>query len=200
VARAHELGVSVTPFPGPSAPITLLSAAGFDETVFVFRGFFPRKKGEREAELRLARESASLGFARVLVWFESPERIEEAVRAVAEHEPTARVFVGKELTKLHERFFAGEATEVAPQIASELKAEGVRGEWCFAICLPESEARDSDAQVESSDWVKALQCLLNAQVSASRAAREVSQTFGVPKNRVYKEALMIEKALPKPQD
>jgi 16S rRNA (cytidine1402-2'-O)-methyltransferase len=193
VARARELGVAITPFPGPSAPVTLLSAAGFDETAFVFRGFFPRKNAERASELGLARESARLGLARVLVWFESPERIEEALAFVAQAEPGARVFAAKELTKLHERFFEGPAPVAASAVRAELAAQGVRGEWCFAVKMPApSEAPAGD---ESSDWVKALHCLLNAQVSASVAAREVSQQFGVPKNRVYKEALMIASTL-----
>jgi 16S rRNA (cytidine1402-2'-O)-methyltransferase len=193
VARAREAGVAVTPVPGPSAPVTLLSAAGFDETAFVFRGFFPRKAAEREAELGLARESARLGLARVLVWFESPERVEEALLAVAGFEPGARVFAGKELTKLHERFFSGDAREAAAQVGAELEAQGKRGEWCFAVRMPE---RAGGEESESSEWVKALHCLLNAQVSASTAAREVSQQFGVPKNRAYKEALKIADALP----
>jgi 16S rRNA (cytidine1402-2'-O)-methyltransferase len=200
VARARELGVAVTPIPGPSAPVTLLSVAGFDETAFVFRGFFPRKAGERASELGLARESARQGIARVLVWFESPERVVESLAHVARFEPLARVFAAKELTKLHERFFAGDAREAHALVAGEIEREGARGEWCFAVRMPElrpvpgagtGPGGGGAEGTESSDWVKALSCLINARVSASVAAREVSQQFGVPKNRVYKEALTI---------
>lgn len=196
VARARELGVAITPFPGPSAPVTLLSAAGFDETAFIFRGFFPRKNAERARELELARNSARLGVARVLVWFESPERIGGALGFIAQAEPEARVFAAKELTKLHERFFEGAAPTAASAVQMELEAQGARGEWCFAVRMPAPRKAEAGNDDESLEWVKALHCLLNARVSASVAAREVSQQFGVPKNRVYKEALMISEALP----
>lgn len=191
VARARELGVSVTPLPGPSAPVTLLSVAGFEETSFVFRGFFPRKAGERASELKAAREGARLGLGRLFVWFESPERIEEALAFFAQAEPRARVVAAKELTKLHERFFAGDAQKACEAVKAEIASQGARGEWCFAVRLPEPEAIAAPSEDESSDWVKALHCLLNAQVSASVAAKQVSQQFGVPRNRVYEAAVKL---------
>jgi 16S rRNA (cytidine1402-2'-O)-methyltransferase len=195
VARARELGVTITPVPGPSAPVTLLSAAGFEETAFAFRGFFPRKNKERDEELGRLRESARLGVARVFVWFESPERVLEALERVAALLPEARVVAAKELTKLHERIFAGNSAQTLAQARDEIGREGARGEWCFAALVPEAEpaTRDSD---ESSDWVKALHCLLNAQVSASVAARQVSQQFGVTRNRAYAKALELAQAPP----
>jgi 16S rRNA (cytidine1402-2'-O)-methyltransferase len=195
VARARALGVAIMPLPGASAPIALLSVAGFEETSFVFRGFFPRKAGDHEAELKRVRACARLGVARLFVWFESPERIAETLSVWAEHEPTARIVVAKELTKLHERFFSGDAREASAAVGAEIQAQGARGEWCFAAQLPQMEAEAEGALRESSEWVKALHCLLNAQVSASVAARQVSQHFGVARNRVYKEALTLSQQL-----
>jgi 16S rRNA (cytidine1402-2'-O)-methyltransferase len=188
VARAREMGVVVTPLPGPSAVLTLLSVAGFNETAFVFRGFFPRKASEREAEFKNVEAGTMLGLSRVFVWFESPERISEALAQVAEKLPRARVVAAKELTKLHERFFVGCAADAAKAVEIELSVEGTRGEWCFALELPEP---DPAAARDSSDWVKALQCLLNVQVPLSGAAREVSQQFGVARNRVYEKGLAL---------
>jgi 16S rRNA (cytidine1402-2'-O)-methyltransferase len=54
--------------------------AGFESAEFCFRGFFPRKSKEREAELALARAART---ARVFVWFESPERVGASLEAVA---------------------------------------------------------------------------------------------------------------------
>lgn len=62
VAAARDAGVAITPFPGASAVMTLLSVAGFHETPFTFRGFFrenpasaPRSSSSRNA--RRPRES-----------------------------------------------------------------------------------------------------------------------------------------------
>jgi 16S rRNA (cytidine1402-2'-O)-methyltransferase len=194
VARALERGVRVTPLPGPSAVVTLLSVAGFESTAFLFRGFFPRKTKERETEIRLAESCAKLGATRVLAWFESPERVSDALAAWARLAPDARIIAGKELTKLHERFFSGNSVETAEKVASEIERDGALGEWCFAVEFAEHSsvnvenvAQDGD----SLDWVKALQCLLNAQVSASGAAKQVSQHFGVSRNVAYDRALRL---------
>ncbi len=182
VREAHERGIRVLPVPGPSAPVTLLSASGFHETAFCFRGFFPRKKGDRLEELRQASASS---MARVFVWFESPNRIIEALEAVAEVEPNSRLCVGKELTKLHERVFSGQAGDVLDQVRAEIEKEGALGEWCFAVELK--------PQVEEKlgDWELALQCLVDCRVGASEAAKRVSQRFGVAKNQAYERALML---------
>ena len=182
VAAARAAGIGVTPFPGASAVTTLLSVAGFNETAFAFRGFFPRKQGDRIRELAIAGASEA---ARVFVWYESPERIVESLEVFAEKLPGAQLFVAKELTKLHERFFSGSALEAAERVREEIAREGAVGEWCFAASLGVLES------VESSDWVKALQILLDVPLSASDAAKRVSQVFGVAKNTVYEAALRL---------
>lgn len=185
VRRAREAGVTITPIPGPSAVIALLSVSGLEKTAFVFRGFFPRKQAERKAELEL---TLSTSVADVFIWFESPRRIADALSEIAgffEDRPEkTSLFAGKELTKIHESFFWGTAREVADQVRDEIEREGERGEWCFLLSL---EGRPKE---ESSDWVKALHCLLDAGVSASEAARQVSQHFGAGKKEVYEKALV----------
>jgi 16S rRNA C1402 (ribose-2'-O) methylase RsmI len=62
-----------------------------------------------------------------------------------------------------------------------------RGEWVIAI---EWRAKETSIDERNSgEWEKALRTLLNAGVSASRAAREVSQVFGISKKPVYSRAL-----------
>ncbi|OFZ52401.1 MAG: 16S rRNA (cytidine(1402)-2'-O)-methyltransferase [Bdellovibrionales bacterium RIFOXYC1_FULL_54_43] len=193
VEAAHRAGIQVTPIPGPSAVMALLSIAGFEETSFTFRGFFPRREVERRNELAAC---AGSGLSRVFVWFESPERISEALAVVARERPRFVVIVAKELTKLHEKIFRGGAVEVAAAIAAEIDQQGARGEWCFGVHTARNAKESCElGQVgqtdESSEWVKALRCLADARVSASDAVRQVSHHFGVPKNTVYERALKI---------
>jgi 16S rRNA (cytidine1402-2'-O)-methyltransferase len=182
VSAAREAGVEVVPVPGPSAVTALLSVSGFGETEFAFYGFFPRKAGDRARALA---EAAGTG-PRIGVWFESPERVGEALAAVAEAAPGATVVAGKELTKLHERVFAGAAAAAAAAVHGELAREGAVGEWCFAVLFPERAGA-----AESSEWVKALRLLLDVPLSASEAARRVSQVFGVNRREVYEAALAL---------
>lgn len=186
VKLARDAGVRITPVPGASAVMALLSVSGLDETAFCFRGFFPRKSKERAEELT---QASSSQVSRVFVWFEAPGRIEDAIDAVATFAPDCQIVAGKELTKLHEKLLAGSACEVSSQLKAELKLEGERGEWCFVVrfaALPERSAQ------ESSDWVKALRCLIDEGVSPSNSARKVSQIFDIAKKIVYEMALSLK--------
>src|SRR5690606_37271304 len=118
-ARAAAKGVTVTSVPGPSAVITALAISGLPTDRFCFDGFVPRRAGERAAFLaRLADES------RTTVLFESPHRLAETLRAMAEAWPgERRIAVCRELTKLHEEVRRGTASELA-----DWADAGVRGE------------------------------------------------------------------------
>jgi 16S rRNA (cytidine1402-2'-O)-methyltransferase len=184
VAAADRAGIAVVPVPGPSALTAFLSVAGFERGTPVFRGFYPRKRAERDEEwARIER----LPFDSLVVWFESPERIEEMAADLGARFPELRGAAGKEITKLHERFYRGDLKEIASHIQSKAGSLENRGEWVVGI---EWIARETSAgERNSGDWEKALRSLLNAGISASRAAREVSQVFGIPKKPVYSRAL-----------
>lgn len=191
VAAAHAAGIPVTPIPGASAVVALLSAAGFEETAFAFRGFFPRKEVERQAEVA---RCASSAVARVFVWFESPERVTDALQSIAVASSEARVAAAKELTKVHERIFTGTSSEVAARVSEEIAREGARGEWVLAARFPALDDGDEAASEESSlsaSWKLALRCLLDCGVSPSEAAKSVSRNFEAPRKSVYDEALRL---------
>jgi 16S rRNA (cytidine1402-2'-O)-methyltransferase len=184
VAAADLAGISVVPIPGPSALTAFLSAAGFERGSPVFRGFYPRKRAERDAEwARIER----LPFDSLVVWFESPERIEEMIVDLAARFPEIRGAAGKEITKIHERFYRGYLKEIASHIQSKAGSSENRGEWVVGIEWIARETSNGDRS--SGDWEKVLRSMLNAGISASRAAREVSQVFGIPKKPVYSRAL-----------
>ncbi len=188
VARAAEAGVPVVTVPGPSALTAFLAGAGFAEGSPVFRGFFPRRDADRETELGYARATP---FGAVYVWFESPERVEAAVDFLAARLPDARGVAAKEITKLHERFYFGCLKDLASHIHRAATAGEVRGEWVIGVAFG-AAAPASDGI--PSEWPKALTCLLNSGISASHAAREVSQVFGISRNLVYARAVEWAKA------
>ena len=136
----------------------------------------------------------------IWIWFESPHRIQDSIQQVVnwaeENQVDLKVVAAKELTKIHETIFAGDARSVFFQIQNELAAEGELGEWCFGIEWPKSnkaqESSSDDSNAANSTWVLALQCLLEEGVSASRAAKRVSQVFDVPKNQVYQRAMILK--------
>jgi len=182
VKLARNAGVKIEPIPGVSAVTTLLSVSGFEQTSFCFCGFFPRKTKEKKQELE---KILSSSFQPVWVWFESPERITSTFDFFNKNLPDAQVVVGKELTKIHEKFFCGSVTEVFLQVKNEIKQQGTKGEWSFALYDPTI----SVAPEVSLDWFKALECLIEQGISPSQSVRIVSHKFGVAKKIVYEAFL-----------
>lgn len=119
IREALKKGVAVVPIPGPAAVTAALSAAGLPTHRFLFAGFPPPKAtGLRKLLESLAREEATL------VFYLPTRRLTEFLAAVLEVLGDRRVVVARELTKIHEEFLRGAASELAAALGSRtLKGE-----------------------------------------------------------------------------
>lgn len=119
IREALKKGVAVVPIPGPAAVTAALSAAGLPTHRFLFAGFPPPKAtGLRKLLESLAREEATL------VFYLPTRRLTEFLAAVLEVLGDRRVVVARELTKIHEEFLRGTASELAAALGSRtLKGE-----------------------------------------------------------------------------
>ena len=122
-------GLRVEGIPGASAVTTALSACGLPTTPFYFGGFLPHKKGQRTTELTaaLARECTS-------IFFESPYRLADTLQILAEHAGERQIVVARELSKLHETYHRGTASEVSGHFAKTTP----KGEICLLIAPSEA--------------------------------------------------------------
>ena len=114
VAAAVAAGHTVTPIPGANAAISALVASGLPTRAFTFLGFLSKKTKRRRETL-----AALLAEGRTIVVYESPYRTGDLLADLAALAPDARVVVARELTKIHETFVRGTATELAARYASE---------------------------------------------------------------------------------
>ncbi len=193
VGLALERRLKVEPIPGPSAVAAMISVCGFfSSSAFGFQGFFPRGERERGDVLRALLVPDALRNCRVWVFFESPERIVSALRLIAEVLPAeSLVRAAKELTKVHERIFAGSPQSVSEQVAEEVAREGARGEWLFAFELPVHEAAPAGAASEEKqlNWAQILDVFEGAELRDSDLAKRISKAYGVERRVVYEEIL-----------
>ncbi len=126
LARAENL--EVVPIPGASAVITALSAAGVPTDKFVFLGFPPAKKGRQTLFQSLQTEK------RTVVFYESPHRLAKTVAQLAENLGAKRhLTLARELTKIHEEFWAGSLGAAQDWLASLPK---IRGEFVLILAPP----------------------------------------------------------------
>ena len=192
VRLARAAGVAVEVLPGPTAAATAYVASGTEFARFFFGGFFPRKRGEQQA---LLDSVASLDAA--LIFYESPNRLVEALAVLAERFPRREACVCRELTKVHEEV----VRDTLPQLASlfaerarafeagEPGAAGIKGEIVLVVDGPsECEARAAKERSLASAEDRVRQ-LLAQGVRSKDAARQLSQEFGIPKNDAYQLGL-----------
>jgi 16S rRNA (cytidine1402-2'-O)-methyltransferase len=102
VRACREQGYRVAPVPGPSAPVTALSASGLPPLPYTFLGFPPRKKSQTEKLFRAHRDTGA-----TLVLFERKTRLKGTLSIAREILGERDFCVARELTKEYEEFLRG---------------------------------------------------------------------------------------------
>ena len=179
VREACAAGYQVHALPGPSSVLTALAVAALPTDRFFFEGFLPAKETARRARIaELARVDATL------VIFESGNRVQDALRDLADNMGARDAAICRELTKLHEEVTRATLAELAAR-ADQLET---RGEFVLVIGPPAA-----DAQVLTTD---ALDALLRAQLadhSVKDAVAHAVALSGRPRREVYARALELAK-------
>jgi len=129
IVAAIERGISVVPIPGASAIITALAVSGLPTDQFLYVGFMPRRKGQRQRVL-----SSIVEESRTIVAFETPHRLNGALEDIEEILGNRRISVCRELTKVHEEIFRGRVRQareyfVEPRGEFTLVVEGKTRAW-----------------------------------------------------------------------
>lgn len=182
IEAAISSGVPVVPIPGVSAAITALSVAGLATDSFVFVGFLTKKRGKRLKQLQaLAAEIPTL------VFYESPRRILALLEDIAEIMGDRNAVLCREMTKLHEEFIRGAVSDIANVLSGRAV---IKGECTLLVEGREKEEKVSFEVVEQ----QIRKALKSKNTSLTGMSKEIAKKYGVPKNRIYKEALKIKEA------
>ncbi|MER6811958.1 16S rRNA (cytidine(1402)-2'-O)-methyltransferase [Spirillospora sp. NPDC000708] len=181
VRAAVERDVPVSVLPGPSAVTTALVVSGLPTDRFCFEGFPPRKKGEQARRLE-----ALAAEPRTMVFFESPRRLADTLRAMAAAFGADRpAAVCRELTKTYEEVRRGGLAELAGWAAER----DVRGEITVVVGGAPKPAGLSDP----ADLVAAVAAREAAGTPRNQAIREISKENGVPRGTVYDAVVAARK-------
>ncbi len=116
--------ITVSPIPGPSAPLAALAASGLPTDAFLFAGFLPKKPGARQKRLE-----ALAPLRETLIFFESPHRLHRLLDELQARFGDRRLAVGRELTKLHEEIIRGRLSEVTAKLTGRV----IKGEVTVVV-------------------------------------------------------------------
>ena len=126
VKQARAAGHIVVPVPGACSIAAALSASGLPIDQFSFIGFLPGKDKER-----LERLSALKNLPGTLILLESTHRIRRLMQQFDAVFGDQSVVVAKELTKAHERFLEGSASQILVEFDRDPRLE--KGEFVVLI-------------------------------------------------------------------
>jgi len=177
VRAAIEAGIEVTVIPGPSAVLAALAVSGLPTDRFSFEGFLPRKSGERRKLFQ-----SLLLETRTMVFFESPHRIDDALKdALNVFGESRQATVSRELTKKFEQTIRGTIPELL-----EWSANPTKGELVLVIA-GNSEASVTTATLE--ELLLEVEEGRSAGLSLKQSVAKVAEKHSLSKSDLYQQVL-----------
>ena len=176
-AAAIAAGIPVFPIPGANAAISGLIASGLATENFTFHGFLPSKAGQRKTFLEQIPPTTETTH----IFYETPHRILEALTDIeAVFGPTQPVVIARELTKLHEEFLRGPASQLRTELAGR---PAIRGE--IVLMLAPTKHETAAKRTTIAEEVAAL--MHSENLTEKDALKRVARDRGIGKSEAYRE-------------
>ena len=160
--------------PGPSAALTALVSSGFTASKFIFEGFLPKKKNEREKTLLEISKNE-----KTTIIFESPHRLNKLLKELKEYCGGQReICITRELTKKFEE----QTNNKIDNIIDIFKNREIIGE--ITIVLKGLE-KSNQTEFNEAKLKIELNELINAGLSLSAASKYLAKKKNLTKNLIY---------------
>ena len=160
--------------PGPCAALTALASSGLPSSKFIFFGFLPKKKSDREVILE---EISKCEKTSIL--YESPRRLKTLLIELKSYcEPDREIQIFRELTKRFEES-VGKNLEM---IIDFFEDKEVIGEITIVIGGIRFE---NSLKFDETELKKELNNLKKAGLSLSAASKYLAKKNNIPKNLIY---------------
>ena len=181
VKQAIENNIKIVPIPGACAFINALICSGLDTTEFTFLGFLPLNKKNRKEQLDKIKT-----LNNTIILYEAPHKLLSTLKDLNEILGNRKVVLARELTKIHEEFISGTASELLEKI------ENPKGE--FVILIEKSEIIETN----NLDFLNNLSLeehynfYLKQGFEKNDIIKKIAKDRNVKKNEIYKEFIQKE--------
>ena len=174
VGQAKSQGIEVICIPGACAAITALVSSGIPSSRFVFEGFLPKKKIEREKILSEISKNE-----KTTIIYESPHRLKKLLRELFDYCGGDReIIVARELTKKFEEHVGNDINSVI----NFFKDKEVVGEITLFI---KGSKQEKNNKIKDYDIKIDLHELINSGLSLSAASKYLAKKYGIKKSIIY---------------
>ena len=166
-------GIDIICIPGACAAITALVSSGLPSSSFVFEGFLPKKKINREKILLEISKNE-----KTTIIYESPKRLKKLLNQLFEFCGGDReIMVARELTKKFEEHIGNNINDVI----EFFRNKEIIGEITIVL----KGIKKGDLNIDKLTIKKDLHDLINAGLSLSAASKYLAKKNGIKKSEVY---------------
>tara|TARA_Y100000994_G_scaffold233203_1_gene221052 strand:+ start:123 stop:986 length:864 start_codon:yes stop_codon:yes gene_type:complete len=174
VKAAKNSGFDVICIPGPCAAITALVSSGISSSSFIFEGFLPKKKIEREKILLEISKNE-----KTTVLYEAPHRLMRLLKELSKFCGKDReIVVARELTKKYEEHIGNNIEKVICFFSEK----EIMGEITIVL---KGINKKKNLEFDESNLKKELIELVTAGLSLSAASKYLSKKNGIKKSLIY---------------
>ena len=174
VREVKKNNLNIICIPGPCAATTALVKSGFNSSKFIFEGFLPRKKIERE---KVIKNICSSEFT--IIVYESPHRLKKLLISLSEicgEEREIEIF--RELTKKFEENIGSNLK----QVLDHFKKNEPKGEFTIVI---KGIKHENKVSFNEQNLKRELNELIHAGLSLSAASKYLAKKNKLKKNVIY---------------
>ena len=161
--------------PGPCAAITALVSSGFPSSKFIFEGFLPKKKIDREKLLLKISQND-----KTTILFESPHRLKNLLSELKNFCGGERkIQVSRELTKKFEEHIGNNIQDVI----NHFDKNEVKGE--ITVVINGMNIKKEKSEFDKIALKKELHDLINAGLSLPEASKYLAKKNNLKKSYIY---------------
>ena len=174
VKICKQNNIDIIPIPGPCAAIAALVSSGFPSSRFVFEGFLPKKKIERQ---KILKEISKCEKTTIL--FESPHRLRKILNELLDFCGEDReIEVSRELTKKYEEHIG--LTMI--NVIDSFEEREPKGEFTVVI---KGYKKTNNSKFNTSFLKEELHDLVDAGLTLSSASKYLAKKNNLKKNDIY---------------
>ena len=175
IKSVRSIGIKIICIPGPCAVTTALVKSGMESSKFIFEGFLPKKKSEREKILYEINKNE-----KTTILFESPHRLKKLLNELKKYLGGEReIAISRELTKKFEEHIGNTVDDVI----NFFKDKEVLGE--ITVVIKGMGKTIQDSEFDSFELKKELCDLINAGLNLSQASKYLAKKNNLRKSIIY---------------
>ena len=176
VKEAIKNNIEVIPIPGACALVNALIASGLNTKEFLFLGFLPLNKKNRDNALNKIKKSKS-----TVILYEAPHKLIKTLQDLLKNVGDINCVLAKEITKIHEEFIRGNISNLLEQIQEP------KGEYVILLDLNNLEnENDSEDEISKKTVEEQYKIYEEQGMNKKEIIKQIAKNKNVPKNKVYK--------------